>query len=498
MANISNVINVALIPEGQLAARDNMNVVAILTSEQTHLSSAKRYAVYSDAASVATDFGSSSQASDFANTFFSQTPNPANAGGYLVVGYWRKEEESTPATKAVLTGASIDTQKVVSQLQAISDGSLAIEVDGTEVIVTGLDFRTSTSIGSVVGKLDQAITGATVSFSNGSVVITSDSTGETSTLGFVYAVATGTFVGNVLGLASGSGAVVVDGQDAGTLAAETKVDAVTELKSKVNFKGCVFIDQPSAVEAKALAEWSQANGVLSYDVFSSPSNLEIDPSNVVWDIKLSSLSNYRMLFSKVGNRKLAVAYMSRAHVVTFGAENSALTMHLKELRGVAAESYTQGEINAAKEVGLDVYTAIKNTPVVLTSGANDYLDNRYNLLAYIDSVQTDTFNLLKATGTKIPQTTRGVNQLVAQIEKTTRGFVRAGVFASGTWSSPDSFGDVESFNRSIELNGYYVLAGSLSDQPQSDRAARKSPVIQVAVKNAGAIHSADIIINFNL
>ena len=32
----------------------------------------------------------------------------------------------------------------------------------------------------------------------------------------------------------------------------------------------------------------------------------------------------------------------------------------------------------------------------------------------------------------------------------------------------------------------------------ADRAARKSPVLQIAVKNAGAIHTVDAIINFNL
>ena len=54
MANINNVINVALLPEGLLAARDNMNVVAIMTSQQDGpLSSANRYELYSDAASVA-------------------------------------------------------------------------------------------------------------------------------------------------------------------------------------------------------------------------------------------------------------------------------------------------------------------------------------------------------------------------------------------------------------------------------------------------------------
>ena len=106
--------------------------------------------------------------------------------------------------------------------------------------------------------------------------------------------------------------------------------------------------------------------------------------------------------------------------------------------------------------------------------------------------------MLGTTSTKIPQTRRGVNQVVDSIEKTTRGFVRAGVFGAGEWTSPDSFGDLEAFNRNIREFGFYVLAGSLADQPQSERAARLSPAMQVAVKNAGAIHKVDTIINFNL
>ena len=188
--------------------------------------------------------------------------------------------------------------------------------------------------------------------------------------------------------------------------------------------------------------------------------------------------------------------MARAHVVNFNAERSALTMHLKTL-AVTAEEYSQTILTAAKAVGLDVFTTVKQTACILTSGANDFVDNRYNLIAFIDAVQTDMYNLLKQTATKIPQTKRGVNQLIDQGEKTTRGFVRAEVFAPGTWSSPDYFGDRETFERAIEQNGFYWLAGELADQPQADRQARKSPVLQCAVKNAGAVHSVDIIINFN-
>jgi alpha-D-ribose 1-methylphosphonate 5-triphosphate synthase subunit PhnI len=231
-------------------------------------------------------------------------------------------------------------------------------------------------------------------------------------------------------------------------------------------------------------------------VFDAPANLTVDPTNVVWDIKLSSLTNYRMLFSKAGNRKLAASYMARAHTVNFAAENSALTMHLKEL-SVAAEEYTQTQVNQAQTVGLDLYTTIKLTPAILTSGANNFTDERYNLIAYVDFLQIDMYNLLKQTSTKIPQTTRGVNQLIDQAEKTTLQFVRAGVFAPGTWSSPDTFGDLETFRRGISNNGFYWLAGSLAAQAQNSREARQSPVLQGAVKLAGAIHSVDIIVNVN-
>jgi hypothetical protein len=328
------------------------------------------------------------------------------------------------------------------------------------------------------------------------VVITSDTSGASSTVTFASDPGTGTFIGQTLALTTGSGGFLTQGAASENLAIETKLAALTELAAQVKIRGAMFIDNPTDVESKSLAEFGQANDLLQYDVFDAPANLTVDPSNVVWDIKLSSLTNYRMLYSKAGNRKLAASYMARAHTVNFAAENSALTMHLKEL-SVAAEDYTQTEVNQAKTVGLDIYTTIKLTPVVLTSGANNFTDERYNLIAYVDFLQIDMFNLLKSTSTKIPQTTRGVNQLIDQAEKTTTQFVRAGVFAPGTWSSPDTFGDLETFKRNITNNGFYWLAGTLAAQSQASREARKSPVLQGAVKLSGAIQDIDIIVNVN-
>ena len=495
--SIKNVVTVTLLQGGALAMADNPNVVAMMTSEQQGpLSSASRYRIYSEAGSVAADFGTASQAYDFALSFFATQPNATNAGGFLVMGYWRGDDEEVAATTASLNGAQLSEATVVSALQQVADGTLDVDIDGVTENLTALDFQATTTLDEIAVVIDTALTGATASISDQRVVITSDTSGASSTVTFASDPGTGTFIGQTLALTTGSGGFLTQGAAAETLTAETKLAGITELRSQVKFRGAMFIDNPTDIESKDLAEWGQANDVLQYDVFESPTNLLVDPTNAVWDIKLSGLTNYRMLYSKAGNRKLAASYMARAHTVNFAAENSALTMHLKEL-SVAAEEYSQTEVNNAKTVGLDLYTTIKLTPVILTSGANVFTDERYNLIALVDFIQVDMYNLLKLTGTKIPQTRRGVNQLIDQAEKTTRQFVRAGVAAPGTWSSPDYFGNRETFEQSILNNGFYWLAGSLAAQAQNSREARESPVLQGAVKMAGAIHSVDLIITVN-
>ena len=495
--SINNVVTVTLLQSGALAMADNPNVVAMITSEQQGpISSASRYRIYSEAASVAADFGTASQAYDFALSFFGTQPNATNAGGFLVIGFWRGADEDVAATAASLNGAQLSEATVVSALQQVADGTLDVSIDGVTENLTALDFRATTTLDEIAVVIDTALTGGTAAVVDQRIVITSATTGATSLITFATDPGTGTFIGQTLALTTGSGGFLAQGAEAETLTAETKLAGITELRSQVKFRGAMFIDNPTDEESKDLAEWGQANDVLQYDVFESPANLLVDPTNVVWDIKLSGLTNYRMLYSKAGNRKLAASYMARVHTVNFAAENSALTMHLKEL-SVAAEEYTQTEVNNAKMVGLDLYTTIKLTPAILTSGANVFTDERYNLIALVDFIQVDMYNLLKLTGTKIPQTRRGVNQLIDQAEKTTRQFVRAGVAAPGTWSSPDHFGNRETFEQSIINNGFYWLAGSLADQAQNSREARESPVLQGAVKMAGAVHSVDLIVVVN-
>ena len=139
--SIKNVVTVTLLQGGALAMADNPNVVAMITSEQQGpISSASRYRIYSEAASVATDFGTASQAYDFALSFFATQPNATNAGGFLVIGFWRGADEDVAATAASLNGARLSEATVVSALQQVADGTLTVDVDGTPEALTGRGF----------------------------------------------------------------------------------------------------------------------------------------------------------------------------------------------------------------------------------------------------------------------------------------------------------------------------------------------------------------------
>jgi hypothetical protein len=493
-------LNVALLPEGKAAAATNMNVVAIITKEQGVLSTAERYRTYKSAAAVAGDFGTSSEVTAYANTVFATSPNAINFGGALVVGYWRGESEKVAATPGVLTGAEIDPDAALAALRRIDKGSMGITIVDKSYTLSNLDFTGCKDFSACLAKLkfDDDGNEASVRLENNRVVITTQATGDGSDVGFAIEGAEGDFIGSILGLTDGGGASTVGGADPVTLSAETKLAGITAISAQVQIRGAMFIDEIVDSDIEDLATWSKANQVLIYEVFSGRKYFALNTStNPVWANTLSGLDTFRCLYSKAGNRKLAASYMARAHTVNFNAENSAMTMHLKEL-AVPAEDYSQTEIDYAKIVGLDLFTTIKNSPVVLTSPANDFVDNVYNLIAFVDSVQVDMFNLLKMTGTKIPQTTPGVLTMIDQGEKTTRRFVRAGVFGPGEWSKPDYFGDYKTFFDNIREYGFYWQAGSLADQSTADRQSRKSPVLQCAVKNQGAIHSADVVINFNL
>ena len=128
----------------------------------------------------------------------------------------------------------------------------------------------------------------------------------------------------------------------------------------------------------------------------------------------------------------------------------------------------------------------------MASGA--YFDEIHGTDWLENAVQTEVWNLLYQSKTKIPQTEGGVTQILTTIEKVLAEAVTNGLVAPGVWNA-EGFGRLE---RGDYLpKGYYLYSQPIDEQAQSEREQRKAPPIQCAIKLAGAIHSTDIQIDVN-
>jgi hypothetical protein len=69
--------------------------------------------------------------------------------------------------------------------------------------------------------------------------------------------------------------------------------------------------------------------------------------------------------------------------------------------------------------------------------------------------------------------------------------------APGQWNSATTFGNQTDFIANIAQKGYYIYSAPVSQQSQANRAARVAPLVQIALKEAGAIHSSSVVIYVN-
>ncbi|QEO57562.1 DUF3383 family protein [Francisella marina] len=502
--NINNIINVSISSAGTVAYADNINSCMVITSNTDFLSSNKRYASYIDASSVEQDFGTFSDVYKKAQVFFSQNKNPISVNSKFHIGYWRAGAETVPATAGVLKSSALVADTVVSQLQSVSNGSFDIDIDTTTYNIAGLDFTSSVDMFDIANVIQteiqvQTTSTETVVWDGTRLTITSATTGVGSDVSFTTVNGGGTDISSILSLDSGSGATSVTGVASVINPAETKLECLAELSNQVGFRAFSFIDAVNDVEAVDIAQWATTEEKLYYQVFSdTTSHLAISTTNPCWDIKIKGYKYARCLFSKANDRGLAIAYMSRAHSVNFGGSNVAATMNLKELVSVTPEDYTTTQELAMERIGIDFYTTIKNAGRIISNGANGYWDDIYNQTSLKLDVQIDAYNTLANVDTKIAQTDEGVEVIKDTIVETLERYNTAGVIAGGSWTNASTFGNREQLLSSVLSRGYYVYSDSVNNMSVTARANREAPLIQTAVKFAGAIHSVDIVLNINL
>lgn len=228
-----------------------------------------------------------------------------------------------------------------------------------------------------------------------------------------------------------------------------------------------------------------------------------DGTGVFAIIHASNLKHTRKLLYTQGGtaaaaRLAAAAKAARLMSVDFSGSNTTNNIHLKQLATIAADGgITQAILDRCGVVGVDCYPSIGGRASVFASGGDDFDDNVYNLDWFVLAQQVAGFNVLAETGTKVPQTEQGIAVLRGAYIKVLQKAVANGFLAPGEWNSPELFGDPDALRRNVRELGYYIFSAPVATQSQADRAARKAPLIQEAIKYAGAVDSSAVVISVN-
>lgn len=279
-------------------------------------------------------------------------------------------------------------------------------------------------------------------------------------------------------------------------AAETTAAAITRTKDSVYYFG-ILLDEVMTSGLDTLATAVQA---LDKMLFVGSATVG-DIAGIFTTLKTASDSHTRAIFYSDADKVLNVvgAYAGRALSTNFSGSGTTQTLHLKTLAGVTPDlSVDQSRLTALQTAGADAYVNVAGLPSIFSSGANGFFDEVYNELWFKFALQTEGFNYLRGSNTKVPQTESGIEGLKNTYRKICAQAVSNGYAGPGTWTSPDTFGDPEALTRCVKDIGYYVYALPLSQQSNADRTARKAPLIQIAIKTQGAVHSSNVIVEVNL
>lgn len=278
---------------------------------------------------------------------------------------------------------------------------------------------------------------------------------------------------------------------------ETLANAIARIANEIYFEGIITTKEADATEYAAASTTVEAmkNRILMLPI-SSTSAIAGVVASVAGNKNTKPVMYLSGDDAAENARIFAAAYLSRAMAVNYNGSKTTLTMNLKTLNGITADTQISETILAQCETaGIDCYPSIEGLAKVMSyRHAGQYFDQTLNQLWFVNTIQREVFNVLAATSTKIPQTDAGLEIISKAIRGVCNLAVTNGFVAPGTWNSSDTFGDLDDFYRNIEEFGFYIYHQPVALQSQTEREARKAPVFQIAAKEAGAVHSANILI----
>lgn len=494
---VSRLVNVGVNLTPALASIAPLSTCLLLGTSKV-IDVVTRMREYSNIAQVAADFGTNAEEYAAAVLWFEQQPSPTS----FFIGRWAK----TASNGQLFCGPLSAANSLIGAWTAIANGTLKINVDGGALTnVTALNFGAVGNLNAVaaviqtgVQALGGAFAAATCTYDSvfNRFIFTSGTTGAASSVAFLAAEGSGTDItGMLAGLVTSGGAYVANG-----IVAETALAAV-ELFDNMFSSQWYGLVIPDAVPAdhEAVAQYIEADspshfyGVTTQDplVLSS-----VDTTDIAYLLASLKLTHSFVQYSSTSNYAVLSA-LARILTTQWGGNNTTITLMYQQEPGVVPETLNQTQITALEAKNCNVIVAYNNGTAILETGVTPsgiFADEIIGVDWLRSAIQTNVYNLLYGSTTKVPQTDAG-NQLIATaIAAACSQGVANGLIAPGTWNTA-GFGQL--VQGGFLSQGFYVYAPPIANQSQAARTARQSVPFQVAVKMAGAIQFVAITVNVN-
>jgi len=491
---VSLLINVQVNQAPAAAQYANLNSCLII-GDSNVIDTKQRIRSYSSLAQVATDFGTTAPEYLAATLFFSQSPQPTQ----LYIGRWAKTATSGINLGGTLTAA----QQLPSAWTGITNGGVDFTIDGAAVNLTGLNFSGITTMNGVAAIINTALSthGTCVwEAASSQFLVTSSTTGASSTVAAATA-GTGTDISAQLKLTAATQTYSVGG-----IVAESAVACVTIMDNlSTNWYFLTFaagtndgdITDNDHLAIAAYIE-GDTNNPHIYALTTSETSALVSTDTTSIGYQLKQLAYKRTFYQWSSQSPYAAASMiGRFITVNFNGNNTTITGMWKQEPGVAPENLTQSQYSALSANNYNFFELFNNNTNIIVNAitaSGIFIDSIYNADWLANQIQTNVYNLLYQSPTKIPQTDAGSNLIANQIEAACQQGVNNGYLAPGQWNSA-GFGQLT--QGGYLSKGYYVYYPPIATQSQANRSARISVPFQVAVKEAGAVHTVQISVNVN-
>jgi hypothetical protein len=487
---ISEIINITISDTPQGLTEPNVNSLAIMTNEAPiNPATFGAFGEFVSPSAVASAFGTNSVTAAMANAVFAQVPNILSGNGQLVI---IPMLNAVSATKGQFLTPSIVAN--IANFAAVTNGDLGVTVNSIVYDIANLNFTGVTTLAQIAAIIQNALpAGINVVVVGNTLKFLSDKVGSASTVALATYAGGGTDLTGATLLDTAGGTATNGANSSG----ETVSACLARTSGQVAY--CPFMTslhlEDAAVEA--VAATVQALDNLFFHNFSSLTDI----AGVITTIQQATEQKTRCLLytpSQEAGNLMKAAYAGRACSVDFDGSNTDSTMNLKTLATITPDpGISQSVYATLNAAGADAYVSYAGVPGVYSTGGNDYWDNQYANLALKFALETEAFNYLAQTNTKVPQTEQGMTGFKAGLITVMQQFVTNGELAPGQWNSSEFFGDPAIFNQNILQNGYYVYSQPVTTQSAAARNARQAPLVQIAAKRAGAIQSANILVVLN-